>query len=787
MNMGELFFSYTGISDNYRQVFFGFLDENCNYSRGQSEPFQSNDYENTQFLNVIAKTGKDYVYVITQQYSISQPLQPNLLYILIVDISDTTTYIILKYEKIATRNVVWDYPQNSGIFTDLVTNYNSIQNKIIQIENTNKFSIVSGDRKLDIFTIYTFQYNGKGLIQDICLKTYSNQFQNVGSDFFKSLEFGIINEDFMWIKGDNQNQNDKTIIFFANPQDCKVYKNYNHNKIYQYQLQNFGFSHILHTYYNNNTVSLITSSSWINGNKDQNLQANRIDIGENCPKYCLSCTNFTTCDKCVSANVQRNISNICLCPEKYYQNELSDDCLQCPEYCLLCSDSMTCQKCISSSGKRDISNLCQCQESFYQDIFSNDCKKCPQQCATCSDSNTCHSCLFPSPLRNLTNQCDCNNGYFQDQNSSNCLCIDYKDLIINTFSKNYNFSFIIKLALRNVEHVHLKIIVKHVQLPISLAQTVIYQYMNTLSTKKIIGNRQDLSENCDCLPGFHDNMGLYKKCIKCPLFCKNCINEKCCTECDYGYVLNKINHQCGKCAHGEIWNQFKKQCQKCFYYKKDCVFQCPENTVEKKFNTCVEKEYIEYQSYEYWLIIFGSICIIQQIIFFIFLDWKIKKIIKYEVQKQKEEVIKNYELMAEEEYQQKQKFAEPSVQQKDKQKLKENLSLLIMNQNLLKIIKKEYSQENQKDSQQLQQNQQEQIQTDNLKNTQSELNQEIQVEKKKKKLQNKKRMKKKKELKKIYNRQDSLSITINNNSNSKPKTNSNLKNIQMKTFIALKK
>ncbi|KRX09934.1 Insulin-like growth factor binding protein, N-terminal [Pseudocohnilembus persalinus] len=634
----ELFFAYISQNTNL-QIFFGFLNESCNFSRGLISPAQPNDFTDEDFYFLQSISTKEYVYIVAQQY---QYYNPSSLYLIIVDISDKNTYDIKAHVKLGTvifklnlfciqafsdkylvifgkddnnqqqriiiepnGNEIWDNPKNEGIFMSLNYQLNYIQNKVIQIENTNKYSIVTGDAIQDIFTIYTFQYNGNGEIQDICLKTYQNQFENVEQAFFIALEFGVINANFMWIKGDNVQLNEngvgnKTIIFFANPQDCQLYRDQNDN-IYNYKLKHFSRTHILHTYNNNQNVQLIVSSSLVDGNITQNTQAIKIYI-----------------DECHS-------------------------------------------KCIGCDGE-------------------------PKKCIKCQK-----------------------------------------------------------------------------------------------------GNRQDLSENCDCLPGFHDNMGLYKKCIKCPHFFKNCINEKYCTECDYGYVLNEITHQCGKCAHGEIWNQFKKQCQKCFYYKKDCVFQCPENTVEKKFNTCVEKEYIEYQSYEYWLIIFGSICIIQQIIFFIFLDWKIKKIIKYEVQKQKEEVIKNYELMAEEEYQQKQKFAEPSVQQKDKQKLKENLSLLIMNQNLLKIIKKEYSQENQKDSQQLQQNQQEQIQTDNLKNTQSELNQEIQVEKKKKKLQNKKRMKKKKELKKIYNQQDSLSITINNNSNSKPKTNSNLKNIQMKTFKALKK
>ncbi|KRX06538.1 Insulin-like growth factor binding protein, N-terminal [Pseudocohnilembus persalinus] len=242
---------------------------------------------------------------------------------------------------------------------DLNTNENYIQNKAIEIENTNKYSIVTGDRDQDILTIYTFQYNGDGEIQDVCLETYSDQFGDVGINFFGSLEFGVINQDFVWVKGDNYNDSYKTVIFFANPLDCQVYRNPDDNNIYQYQLDHFGKSHIFHTYYSNQTVSLIASSSLINGKM--------------CPQFCATCIDFENCDSCVSANVQRNVNNQCLCPDKYYQDQTSDDCLECPQYCEICYDSSTCQSCISSDGERDVSILCNCKDGYYQDIGSDNC------------------------------------------------------------------------------------------------------------------------------------------------------------------------------------------------------------------------------------------------------------------------------------------------------------------------------------------------------------------------------------------------------------------------------
>ncbi|KRX09956.1 hypothetical protein PPERSA_05348 [Pseudocohnilembus persalinus] len=308
---GEFFFAYTSeVSLNFYQVFFGFSDQKCNFNRGLSAPVQPVKFTDTSFFSVLSKKGKEYIYVVIQQF---QSSSQRFLYLMIVDIRDTSTYKIKKHVKLGTTNFrynlfsfqafsddyavilgkddndrlnkitiepsgssVWDTPKDKGIFLDLNTNNNFIQNKVIQIENTNKYSIVTGDREQDILTIYTFQYNGNGEIQDICLESYQNQFGSVGNQFFRYLEFGVINQDFIWIKGEKENDNKKTLIFFANPLDCQVYRNPEDSSIYQYQLDHFGLTHIFHTSYINQTVSLIASSSHIDGNDSQNLKAIRI-------------------------------------------------------------------------------------------------------------------------------------------------------------------------------------------------------------------------------------------------------------------------------------------------------------------------------------------------------------------------------------------------------------------------------------------------------------------------------------------------------------------------------
>ncbi|KRW99232.1 Insulin-like growth factor binding protein, N-terminal [Pseudocohnilembus persalinus] len=1153
---GEFFLAYTsGVIGNFK-VFFGFINESCNFSRGFLAPAQvitPDDFTSTGFYNLLAKTGKDHVYVVSQTYS-----SPYYLYLMILDISDTITYNIKNHVKLGTTdfrqnlfsiqvfsddyavvfardnndelqkitidsdgNDVWDMAENQGIFLDFNYIYNYIQNKAIQIQNTNKYSIVTGDYKYDIFTIYTFQYNGNGQVQDICLKSYKDQFKIGVNKFFQSLEFGVINQDFLWIKGDNTNDSYRSVIFFANPLDCQVYRNPDDDSIYQYKLENFSQSHIFHTYYSNQTVSLIVSSSRINVSSNQSVQAIRINIGENCPKYCVTCKDFENCNSCVSANVQRNPYNQCQCPDRYYQDQSSDDCLQCPQYCKKCSDSENCQSCISSDGDRDVSNLCVCKDGYFQDTQSENCISCPNYCQTCSDSENCQSCILSEGDRDLSNYCICNDGYYQDTGSDDCLecpkycskcsdsencqsCIStygerdesnlcqckngyYQDtisdnciecpqycqtcsdqencqscIISNGERDEYNLcqckdgyyqdtdsdnciecsqycqtcldsqnclscissagerdesnlcqckdgyyqdtqsdnclecpqycskcsdsencltciismviikipkvitvscpqycskcsdlencqsciisngerdesnlcqckdgyyqdinsdnciecpqycskcsdsqnclscissngerdesnlcqckdgyyqdtqsdnciecpqycskcsdsqnclSCIVSNGERNQSNLcqckdgyyqdtdsdnciecpyycqtcsdsencqscissvgerdesnlcqckdgyyqdtqsdnciecpqycskcsdsenclscissygerdesnlclckdgyyqdgesyncfecseycttcsdqytcdscpfpsklrdkdskcsckrgYYQDIEKDTCLPCSpecdkcLSQNQCETCLNKNfigpncnfsineyfideknkikkchqkcvgcdqeSTKCIKcqeGNRQDVSNNCDCLPGYHDNMGMYKNCIKCPRFCKNCINENFCTDCEQGYFLNDYTHQCGKCERGQIWNQHTKQCQECFYYKNQCIFYCPDNTVEGKYNMCLEKVYKEQKSNEKWLIYFGIGFIIQLIIFGIILEWKIKKIIKYVTEEHQNNIKNEYEQLVDVEYQK----AKEGNQQQQKNKI----------------------------------------------------------------------------------------------------------------------
>ncbi|KRX09953.1 Insulin-like growth factor binding protein, N-terminal [Pseudocohnilembus persalinus] len=501
----EFFLAYTSIVGSNFNVFFGFLDETCNFSRGLSAPVQPSGFSSTKFVHIQAKTGNQNVYVVMQiRYS------PFDLYLMILDISDTSTYGIKKHVKLGTSNFrenlfsiqaffddyaviftrntsdqllkiiidsdgneTWDTLKDQGIFLDLINNVNHIQNKAIQIQNTNKYSIVTGDREQDIFTIYTFQYNGDGEIQDICLKTYLNQMGNVGIEFFFALEFEVINQDFVWIKGDKNQLNKKTVIFFANPQDCQVYRN--------------------------------------QGDK-------------NCPRYCSTCINFENCDSCVSANVLRNVSNQCICPDKYFQDQSSNDCLSCPQYCEVCSDSSTCQSCISSDGEQDIFNQCKCKDGYYQDTISGNCLECPQYCNVCSDSYTCQSCISSDGEREVSNLCNCKDGYYQDTISDNCLeCPYYCEICSDSYT----------------------------------CQSCIPP-----------NGERDVSNLCNCKDGYYQDT-ISDNCLECPLYCSTCSDSTTCHTCIGPDGERDTSSQC-KCKQGQYLDIENDNCLECPQYCESC-------------------------------------------------------------------------------------------------------------------------------------------------------------------------------------------------------------------------
>ncbi|KRX09958.1 Insulin-like growth factor binding protein, N-terminal [Pseudocohnilembus persalinus] len=651
---GELFFAYTSKVGSIREVFFGFLDETCNFSRGLSAPDQPVQFTSTNYVSILAKNGKDYVYVLAQQFE--DPLY--YLYLITVDINDTSTYSIIRHEKLEeinfkwnlfsiqafsddylvifgrdnndklqkiiiepNGNEIWDDPKDQGIFLSLNNDLNRIQNKVIQIQNSNKYTIVTGDYQQNILSIYTFLYNGNGEVQDVCQESYSNFFDNMGNQFFRALEFGVINPDFIWIKGDNQNQDKKTVVFFANPFNCKTYMNPNDGSIYQYQLEDFSYTHILRTYYSNQTVSLIVSSSYIDGSSSQILEAIRIDIGENCPRYCSSCIDFENCDSCVSANVQRNVNNQCLCPDKYYQDQSSDDCLECLQYCGTCIDSTTCQSCIISDGERDIFNQCQCQDSYYQDALSGDCLKCPLYCEICSDSNTCQTCISSVKERDVSNQCQCKDGYYQDTGSYDCLecpqycltCLDQmtcqicissdgeRDASNLCICKNGYYQDTGSDSCLGIQ-IYTDILIMYLLLLFQFKECPQYcEICSDLTTcQSCISSdgERDISNLCNCKNGYYQDSSS-NNCLECPQYCKICSDSNTCQSCISSEGERDVSNLCA-CKDGYYQDTESDNCLSTLHFKYidyqnfqlnyndlnilDCPYYCQTCS---DYNTCL--------------------------------------------------------------------------------------------------------------------------------------------------------------------------------------------------------
>ncbi|KRX06555.1 hypothetical protein PPERSA_10413 [Pseudocohnilembus persalinus] len=102
---------------------------------------------------------------------------------------------------------------------------NNLKNHIQQIPVTQLHTLVTADKIEQKLTIFTFNYTGQGNIQQVC-KDDINYFSYISPsstkrNLFYNMQFGILNEEYMWIKGNEPSEN-KTFILLSNPMTCKI-------------------------------------------------------------------------------------------------------------------------------------------------------------------------------------------------------------------------------------------------------------------------------------------------------------------------------------------------------------------------------------------------------------------------------------------------------------------------------------------------------------------------------------------------------------------------------------
>ncbi|KRX06171.1 Insulin-like growth factor binding protein, N-terminal [Pseudocohnilembus persalinus] len=120
-----------------------------------------------------------------------------------------------------------------------------------------------------------------------------------------------------------------------------------------------------------------------------------------CPAQCAKCSSNKSCTEC--KQLDRDSKNNCSCPAGTYELSLLDPCQSCPDRCQTCTSSTICKSCFTND--RDVDQQCICPSGYFESSFTSTCTKCNSQCATCSSQNSCDSCIMP------------------DRDPINCLCL----------------------------------------------------------------------------------------------------------------------------------------------------------------------------------------------------------------------------------------------------------------------------------------------------------------------------------------------------------------------------
>ena len=345
--------------------------------------------------------------------------------------------------------------------------------------------------------------------------------------------------------------------------------------------------------------------------------------------YCSSCeTNYyidpdNYCSKCPSSSIDCPNAICCSdCFNKYFWEEVTDQCLQCGMNCgtfeddnCRCKDCnvgyylsyhqcLPCNSnCKSCSGSGD--HCLSCSDGYF--LENNKCSACDKNCRTCDISgNNCTGCYENTFL--YENEClDCatNCSHYEEDN---CKC----------FTCNDKFEFInhqCKLCPGDTS------ICSHYENNKCNCETCIDgYYLENSSCQKCDDNCNTCSENStrctDCKENYFLNdkkcyectdcnktvVGSCKcescnegkflnngRCEDCNEACQTCIIEKDrCQSCKEGYYFYKLSclacyERCKTCTSGGN-DEANQHCQSCkdnyVFFEENCLEECPEKYYE---------------------------------------------------------------------------------------------------------------------------------------------------------------------------------------------------------------
>ena len=314
-----------------------------------------------------------------------------------------------------------------------------------------------------------------------------------------------------------------------------------------------------------------------------------------CDSSCKECTagDVNSCTNCNPPNyLQPTLSTLnCLttCPDGYYPNDTSRDCVLCDNSCFTCSanGSKNCLSCKINTYLQDITGtsscLTTCSEGKYPDTITLKCLSCHDSCKTCSagDVNSCKSCNSPNYLQSTlsASACltTCPDGYYPDTISRDCLACDTTCLTCSSSGSTY--------CLTCKKNSYLK----SLPAPSSCISTCLDgKYLDSVSSECLLCDRS--CKTCAA--------GDANSCIGCnsPNYLQSMFNASAClTTCPDGNYPDTISRNCLLCYNtcltcssngssacltckNNIFLQNNQEPFSYYLFKGECLTKCPSKS-----------------------------------------------------------------------------------------------------------------------------------------------------------------------------------------------------------------
>lgn len=360
-----------------------------------------------------------------------------------------------------------------------------------------------------------------------------------------------------------------------------------------------------------------------------------ICIEAQCPENCNSCKivgNEIICESCESGNWIQTDSMSCgqTCPDYFYGDIQQQKCVECMENCKTCSkngEEVRCVQCGDGFFIQPNSDvgLCEtaCPEGFYADLITTECLNCQPNCSICSEYLRCTACnqgyFIQSVDSDTACSYECPVGYFLEQDTCKA-CFDNCELCRSSRDckkcKDGYFLFVSMGKYYCIETVLPGYYDQYSVLIPCTGQCDPCQNLDEcgicVSSLYVTSREEDCFKGCG--EGFY---AIEYQCFPCIEGCRICNDHKTCKECKEELYLqiNKSEVKCGPdCTHGFYKDESEpKACKRChescntcvdslscvdcndeFYLqisdgKQICVSSCPVDLYPNKSSgTCIE-------------------------------------------------------------------------------------------------------------------------------------------------------------------------------------------------------